>query len=58
MVTLKLTKEQFKEFQHSLETAQTKTPDANVQVFIESNSKTASGGFGFESNPSVFRSLD
>jgi hypothetical protein len=57
MIVLPLSKKQFKEFQKTLEKDQTKTPNANIQIFIESNSKTASGGFGFSFDSSVLRSF-
>jgi hypothetical protein len=57
MTTLRLPKEQFKKFQKALEKEQTKAPDANVQISVESNSKTASGGFGFTFDSSVLCSL-
>lgn len=58
MTILPLSKEQFKRFQKALEKDQTKTPDSNSKIFVESNSKTASGGFGFTFDSSVLRSLD
>ena len=57
MTKLRLTGEQFKTFQKSLEKDQKKYPDTNVQIFVESDSKTASGGFGFTFDSSVLRSL-
>jgi hypothetical protein len=58
MTKLRLSGEQFKAFQKSLERDQKKKPDANVQIFVESDSVTASGGFGFTFDPLVFRGLD
>jgi hypothetical protein len=57
MTTLRLNSKQFKAFQESLEKDQMKKPDANVQIFIESDSVTASGGFGFMFDSSVLGSL-
>jgi hypothetical protein len=57
MTKLRLTGEQFKAFQKSLEKDQKKNPNTNVQIFVQSDSKTASGGFGFVFDSSVLSSL-
>ncbi|MFI5253496.1 MAG: hypothetical protein ACHQQQ_13810 [Bacteroidota bacterium] len=53
MVRLQLSSEQFKRFQENLESEQSADAKKNVQIWIESDSATASGGFGFAFDPFV-----